>query len=55
MIRPLRQRHRRVVVILALLVPGLFVAALAARRMVPFNPAPLLESPAARQTNLITR
>jgi hypothetical protein len=55
MIRPLRQRHRRVMIALALIVPGLFVAALAARRMVPFNPAPQLEPTGGVRTNLITR
>ena len=54
MIRPLRQRHRRIVITLALIVPGLFVAALAARRVVPFNPEPQVEPPGVVRTNLIT-
>jgi hypothetical protein len=55
MIRPLRQRHCRVVIALALFVPVLFVAALAARRMVPFNPELRFEPSAGTRTNLITR
>ena len=52
MIRPLRRRHRRIVIALALIVPGLFVAALAARRIVPFNPAPRFEPTDGVRTNL---
>lgn len=55
MIRPLRQRHRRVVITLAIILPGLFAAALAARRTVPFNPVPKLETLGGAETNLITR
>jgi hypothetical protein len=54
-IRPLRQRHRRIVIALALIVPGLFVAALAARRVVPFTPEPQFEPTGGVRTNLITR
>jgi hypothetical protein len=43
------------VIALALLVPGLFVAALAARRMVSFNPEPQLDPAGGARTNLITR
>jgi hypothetical protein len=55
MIRPLRQRHRRIVIALGLFVPGLFIVAVAVRREVPFNPEPRLESSADARTNLITR
>ncbi len=55
MIRPLRQRHRRIVIALALIVPGLFAAALAARRIVPFNPEPQFEPIGGARANFITR
>lgn len=38
MIRPLRARHRRMIVVLALVVPMLLVAALAVRRPAPTSP-----------------
>jgi hypothetical protein len=39
MTRQLRQRHRRVMLALALLVPLIFLAGLLARRAVPVMPA----------------
>jgi hypothetical protein len=53
MTRQLRQRHRRVVLALALIVPGLFIAALTARRTVPVNPAPQFDSTGGTRTNQI--
>jgi hypothetical protein len=54
-IRALRQRHGRVAIALALILPGLFVAALAARRVVPLNLAPQLDSSDGTRTNQIAR
>jgi hypothetical protein len=47
MIRPLRRSHVRIAIALALLVPAIIVAALAARRDTPTQPIPdrLLETP----------
>jgi hypothetical protein len=47
MIRPLRRSHFRIAIALALLVPAILVAALAARRETPTPPIPdrLLETP----------
>jgi hypothetical protein len=41
MIHPLRQRHRRFVTVLAVVLPLVFMAALFARRMVPPSGAPV--------------
>jgi hypothetical protein len=40
MIRPLRRSHYRIAIALALLVPAILVAALAARRDAPAQPIP---------------
>jgi hypothetical protein len=47
MIRQLRERHFRMAILLAVLVPLLLIAALAARRRFPTQPLP---PPLARQT-----
>jgi hypothetical protein len=47
MIRPLRRSHFKIAMALALLVPAILAAAVAARRDTPAQPipAPLLDSP----------
>jgi hypothetical protein len=47
MIRPLRRSHYRIALLLALVVPAILVAALAARRETPVQPIPgkLLDAP----------
>ena len=41
MIRPLRQRHRRIMLLLAVLIPSAFAAAILARRAAPLSGAPV--------------
>ena len=48
MIRPLRQRHRTMMVLLALAVPALFVAGLMVRPTPPVVPELILDSPGSR-------
>ena len=40
MIRPLRERHFRMAILLAIVVPVILIAALAARRRFPAQPLP---------------
>ena len=47
MIRPLRERHFRMAILLAIVVPLLLIVALAARRRFPTQPLP---PPIAAQT-----
>ena len=49
MIRPLRQRHRRIVTTLAVVLPLAFIAAILARRPVPVS-GPSLSDPARSLT-----
>ncbi len=48
MIRPLRQRHRTMMVLLVLAVPALFVAGLMVRPTPPVVPELILDSPGSR-------
>ena len=48
MIRPLRQRHRTMMVLLVLAVPALFVAGLMVRPTPPVVPQLILDSPGSR-------
>jgi hypothetical protein len=51
MIHPLRQRHRRIVTVLAVALPLVFMAAILARRPVPVSGAPISDPARSPITN----
>ena len=54
MIRKLRRRHRRMIAVLCVVAPAIFVAGLAARRSAPVTPVPLaIADPGPPLTHLI--